>query len=206
MIDAYVWTTPNGMKLFIALDELQLPHTLKWIDIGKGEQKTPAFLAINPNNKIPAIVDHTDEGDVTVFESATILQYLGDKTGKLLPPAGPARYTTLAWMTLGAASTGPNCGQLYDHKKHTKDPPAATVERFEKEVNRIFGVLDRRLAVVHFLGGDDFSMADIMNITWVEAASTVGIELAKYEHVRRWHAELMLRGSVQRAYAMTPPA
>ena len=207
MIDAYVWTTPNGYKLLIALEELGVPYNLKWVDIGKGEQKSPAFLAINPNHKIPAIVDHDAEhGTHTVFESGAVLAYLGDRTGKLLPKAGQPRYTALEWMFFNAGGTGPMTGQLYFFSKSAKEKLPLAIDRFTDEVKRLHGVLERRLAESPYLVGDEYTLADVMNVTWVKAASGLGIETADYPSVKRWLDAIMDRDAVKRAYALKPPA
>jgi GSH-dependent disulfide-bond oxidoreductase len=204
MIDAYVWTTPNGFKALIALEELAIPYTLHWIDITKGEQKTPAYLAINPNNKIPAIVDRGAPGEpVTVFESGAVLAYLGDRTGQLMP-AGRARYTVLEWLFFGAANPGPMIGQLgfWSHFSSDKYPPA--IERYKTETERILGVVDRRLGETPYLAGPDYTVADIMNFTWVRAAGRFGVDPTGYQHVARWLAAIEARPAVQRALAMKP--
>ena len=187
MIDAYVWTTPNGFKLLAALEELALPYQPRWIDISKGQQNTSEYLAINPNNKIPAIVDHDAEGgSVTVFESGAVLIYLADKTGKLLPARGAARYTTLEWVLFNAANTGPMFGQLGFFSKFAPEKIALPIERFTKEAHRILGVLDRQLASHAHIAGAEFSIADIMNVTWVRAGRDfIGIDYEPYPHVRR---------------------
>jgi GSH-dependent disulfide-bond oxidoreductase len=207
MIDAYVYTTPNGFKALIALEELALPYQTHWIDITKGEQMTPEYLAINPNNKIPAIVDRDGpEGStITVFESGALLVYLADKAGKLLPRSGQPRYETLAWVFFNAGGTGPIMGQLGYFAKFASEKVPPAIERFTKETERLLGVLDKRLAEHRYLAGE-LSIADIMNMTWPRAArSFLGMDLSRYTHVLRWLGELEARPAFQRALAMTPP-
>jgi len=204
MIDAYVWTTPNGFKALIALEELSLPYTVHWVDITKGEQKTPAYLAINPNNKIPAIVDRGVDGPpVTVFESGAVLTYLGDKTGQLLP-AGRARYLALEWLFWGAGGPGPTIGQLgyWAHFSQDKYPPA--IERYKTESERLLGVADRRLGESPYLAGAGYTVADIMSFTWLRAAARFGVEPKAFPNVARWLGEIEARPAVQRALAMKP--
>ena len=207
MIDAYVWTTPNGFKALIALEELGLPYTPHWINITTGEQMKPEYLAINPNNKIPAITDSDgpDGKPITIFESGAVMIYLGDKTGRLLPPSGPARYTTLEWLFWGAAGTGPMGGQAgyWAYFAKEKNPPA--IERYTNEVNRLLGVADKRLATSQYLAGDDFTIADINSFTYARAFSRFGLDTSKFANVTRWVQAIDARPAVQRALAMKAP-
>ena len=207
MIDAYVWTTPNGFKALIALEDFGLPYRTHWIDIGKGEQLTPAYLAINPNNKIPAIIDHDAAGGapVTVFESGAVLTYLADKTGKFLAKAGPDRYTALEWMFFNVGGPGPMIGQLAYFAKRAPEKVPPAIERFTQEAERLLGVLDRRLAQVPYLAGADYTIADMLNVTWPRAARTfVGMDLSGWTHLSRWIAAIEERPAVARALAMKP--
>lgn len=206
MIDAYVYTTPNGFKALIGLEELALPYTARWVDISQGQQHSPDYLAINPNNKIPAIVDPEGPGGqrVSVFESGAILIYLAEKAGKLLPTSGAARYTTLEWVFFNAGGPGPTFGQLGYFTKFSSEKVPPAIERFSKEAERLLRVLDGRLARVSYLAGD-FSIADIMNMTWVRAAKTfLGMDLSVYPHLSRWLDELERRPAFARALAMKP--
>jgi GST-like protein len=208
MIDAYVWTTPNGFKALIGLEELALPYKTNWIDITKGDQMKPEYLAINPNNKIPAIVDHEgpDGRPITVFESGAVLAYLADKTGKLLAASGRARYTALEWVFFNAGGTGPMIGQLGYFTKFAQEKVPHAIERFTKEAERLLRVLDKRLGETPYLAGD-FSIADIMNFTWPNAARTfIGMDLSGYKHVTRWLDELQARPAFAKALAMKPAA
>ncbi len=206
MIDAYVYTTPNGFKALIGLEELGLPYQVKWIDITKGAQMTPEYLAINPNNKIPAIVDDdtSDGKPITVFESGAVLIYLAEKTGKLLPSSGRARATTLEWVFFNAAGPGPMLGQLGYFSKFAAEKIPHAIERFSKEAERLFRVLDKRLGEAAYLAGE-FSIADIMNLTWPRGARDfIGLDLSPYPNLVRWIAELEARPAFQRALAMKP--
>ncbi len=206
MIDAYVYTTPNGFKALIGLEELGLPYQVNWIDITKGAQMTPEYLAINPNNKIPAIIDRDtpDQQPITVFESGAVLIYLAEKTGKLLASSGAARATTLEWVFFNAAGPGPMLGQLGYFSKFATEKIPAAIERFTKEAERLFRVLDKRLGEVQYLAGE-FSIADIMNLTWPRGARDfIGLDLSPYPNLVRWIAELEARPAFQRALAMKP--
>jgi GSH-dependent disulfide-bond oxidoreductase len=202
MIDAYVWTTPNGYKALIALEELAVPYKAHWIDITKGEQKSPAFLAINPNHKIPALVDA--EAGATVFESGAIAIYLAEKTGKLLPASGPARYTTLEWVFFNIGGPGPILGQLGYFAKFAKEKIPHAIERFTTEAERLFGVLDKRLGEARYLA-NDFSIADIINFTWPNSAREfLGLDLSRWPNLVRWLDELKSRPAFAKALALKP--
>ena len=203
MIDAYVWTTPNGYKALIALEELAVPYKAHWVDITKGEQKSPAFLAINPNHKIPALVDA--EAGATVFESGAIAIYLAEKTGKLLPASGPARYTTLEWVFFNIGGPGPILGQLGYFAKFAKEKIPHAIERFTTEAERLFGVLDKRLGETRYLANDVFSIADIINFTWPNSAREfLGLDLSRWPSLVRWLDELKSRPAFAKALALKP--
>jgi len=206
MIDAHVWTTPNGFKALIALEELELPYTRRWVNIGAGEQHKPEYLAINPNNKIPAIVDHDgpDGKPVTVFESGAVLVYLGDKARRLMPASGQARMTALEWLFFGAGGIGPMGGQLGYWNMFAKDKNPPAIERYLTEVKRLVGVMERRLNDSAFLAGPDFTVADIMNFTWTRATSRLGVDMQEYANVRRWLEAIEARPAVERALALKP--
>lgn len=208
MIEAYAWTTPNGYKLLIALEELGLPYDLRWINIGKGDQKTPEYLAINPNNKIPAIRDPEGNGGkpLEVFESGAVLLYLADKVGKLVPASGPERYVALQWMFFNAGGTGPMLGQLGYHKVFGPEPrDERDIERLTKEAERLFNVLDQRLRASRYLAGEQFTIADIMNFTWPRAGQQLlGLDVGKFTNLKRWLDEIEHRPAVQRALALKP--
>jgi GST-like protein len=206
MIDAYVWTTPNGFKLLAALEELGVPYTPRWVDISKGEQLKAEYLAINPNNKIPALDDHDAAGGpVTVFESGAILIYLGDKTGKLLPARGADRYTTIEWVFFNAANTGPMLGQLGFFAKFAPEKIPLAIERYTKEAHRLLGVMDRRLGGNAYLAGAQFTIADIMNVTWIRGARDfMGVDFAPYPHLRAWVEKVETRPAIAKALEMKP--
>ena len=208
MIDAYVWTTSNGFKALIALEELALPYKIHWIDITKGDQTKPEYLAINPNNKIPSIIDPDgpDGKPITVFESGAVLTYLADKTGKLLAKSGAARYAALEWSFFNVGGTGPAIGQLGYFTKFAQEKVPHAIERFTKESERLFRVLDKRLGDERYLAGE-FSIADIMNFTWPNAARTfIGMDLTGYKNMSRWLDELQARPAFAKALATKPDA
>lgn len=201
MIDAYVWTTPNGFKALIALEELELPYRLHWIDITKGDQQKPEYIAINPNSKIPAIVDD----GVRVFESGAVLIYLAEKAGKLLPASGQARADTLAWTFFNVGGPGPMFGQLGFFSKFAKEKVPMAIERYTKEAERLLKILDTRLGQTKYLAGAEFSIADIINFTWANAGRTfLGLDYAPYPNLVRWLDELAARPAFVKALAMKP--
>ncbi len=207
MIDAYTWKTPNGFKLLIALEELGLEYQPHWVDISKDEQFTPAFLAVNPNNKIPAIVDQDGpEGHpISVFESGAVLIYLAEKAGKLLPTDPAGRYATLEWTFFNVANAGPMIGQYQHFVKFAKEQVPYAIERYGKETQRIFKVLDTRLEQREFLVGDTLTIADIINFTWPHAARTfIGMDLSAYPNLVRWLDALAARPAFAKALALRP--
>jgi GST-like protein len=194
MIELYTWATPNGRKISIALEELGLPYHVHAIDIGKGAQFEPAFVAISPNNKIPAIVDH-DNGR-TMMESGAILLYLVDKTGRL---GGLDPWTTLQWLMLQMASVGPTLGQTH-HFVHFNSGKAPYAEvRFKAETARLYGVLDARLRDHEFLA-DGYSIADIATWPWISRFEWQQMNLADFPNLRRWYLAIADRSAVQRGY------
>lgn len=206
MIDAYTFTTPNGFKLLIALEELGLEYRTKWINIAKGEQKSPEYLAVNPNGKIPALVDDEGpEGPIAVFESGAILTYLAEKTGKLMPSSGPGRYAVMEWVYFAIGGPGPMMGQYQHFIKFAKEQVPYAIERYKAETERLLEVLDKRLADNRYLAGD-FSIADIINFTWPNAARTrMGVDFTPYPNLVRWLDELAARPAFVKALAMKPP-
>ncbi|MEO8553520.1 MAG: glutathione binding-like protein [Kofleriaceae bacterium] len=205
MIDAYVWTTPNGFKLLIGLEELGLPYRTHWVDITKGDQRKPEYIAVNPNSKIPAIVD--PDTSTTVFESGAVLIYLAEKAGKLLPASGPARYQTLEWVFFNVGGPGPMFGQLGFFAKFAKEKVPMAIERYEAEAKRLLQVLDTRLGETKYLAGSEFTIADIINFTWANAGRTfLGLDYAPYPHLVRWLDELQQRPAFLKALAMKPDA
>jgi GST-like protein len=198
MIDLYTWATPNGRKISIALEELGLPYTVHPIDIGKGEQFKPEFLAISPNNRIPAIVDHdpSSGGGRRMMESGAILLYLADKTGRLL---GDDRWVTLEWLMLQMASVGPVLGQVHHFVRFNPGKSAYAEERFSAEARRLYGVLDRRLAEHEYLAGT-YSIADIATWPWISRYEWQQMDLTQYPNLLRWYLAIADRPAVQRGY------
>jgi len=197
MIDLYTWTTPNGRKVSIALEEFGLPYKAHPIDISKDEQFAPAFLKISPNNRIPAIVDN-DNG-MSLFESGAILIYLADKTGKLMPKEGEGRYRAMEWLMWQMGGIGPMLGQVHHFVKYNKGKAPYAEERYSKEAQRLYGVLDRRLEGREFLVGD-YSIADIATWPWISRFEWQEIDLAKFPNVKRWYTTIASRPAVQRGY------
>ncbi len=203
MIDLYTWTTPNGFKPLIALEELGLPYRATPVNLSKDEQHGAEFLALNPNGKIPAIVDRGGGGhEVRVFESGAILVYLAEKAGRLLPKEGQPRADALAWLMFQMSAVGPMFGQ-WGHFLRAKRDDAYAFERFEHEAARILGVLDGQLAKETYLAGD-YSIADIATYPWLRSAETYGMSFERVPNVRRWLGEVGSRAAVQRAMAWKP--
>ncbi|WP_017298804.1 glutathione S-transferase C-terminal domain-containing protein [Nodosilinea nodulosa] len=197
MIDLYTFTTPNGRKPAILLEELQMPYTIHSVNITKDEQFAPEFLAISPNNKIPAIVDR-DHDDLAVFESGAILIYLAEKGGKLLPTETAARIKTIEWLMFQMASVGPMFGQLGHFRNFAPEKLPYAINRYEKEVQRLLGVMEDQLAKTPYLAGD-YSIADIATYPWVSAATTpyMGLTFDEFPNVQRWVDAIAARPAVQ---------
>ena len=204
MIDLYTWLTPNGRKVSLMLEETGLPYRAVPIDIGAGAQFDPAFLTISPNNKVPAIVDQDGpEGrPLALFESATILVYLAEKTGRFLPASGQARWRTLQWLQFQAASLGPMLGQA-QHFLHyaTQDVPYAKA-RYRAEAQRLYAVLEAVLAKSAYLAGDDYSIADMATWPWIKPWKLQGVDLSAYPGVARWRTAISGRPAVARERAV----
>lgn len=204
MIDLYSWATPNGHKIHILLEELGLPYTVRPVDIGRGEQFAPEFLAISPNNKIPAIVDGDgpDGRPIALFESGAILVYLAEKTGRFLPADPRGRYATLQWLMWQMGSVGPMFGQAHHFRQYAPDKLPYAIDRYTNEARRLYGVLDRRLAAQRFLAGDDYTIADIATFPWCRSAANQGVDWADFPHARRWFDAVAARPAVQRGVAV----
>jgi len=198
VIDLYTWTTPNGRKVSIALEELGLPYRAHPIDINKDEQFAPDFLAISPNNKIPAIVDR-DNNDFALMESGAILLYLAEKTGKLMPKALEPRYRVVEWLMWQMGGIGPFLGQVHHFVKYNAGKAPYAEERFLKEAHRLYGVLDQRLKDREFVA-DDYSIADIAIWPWISRFEWQTIDLGKYPNVKRWYTAIAGRPAVQKGY------
>jgi GSH-dependent disulfide-bond oxidoreductase len=200
MIDLYTFTTPNGRKISIALEELGLPYTVKVVDIMKGEQMRPEFLAINPNNKIPAIVDPEGPGGqpLALFESGAILIYLAEKTGKLLPAEPRGRYQALQWLMFQMGGVGPMMGQMSHFARFASEKIPYAIERYTKETERLLKVMDGHLARSEYLA-PEYSVADIATYPWVAGMHQYSPQLLQpVSHVRRWVEQVGARPAVQR--------
>ncbi|HVK53375.1 MAG TPA: glutathione binding-like protein [Pseudoxanthomonas sp.] len=205
MIDLYYWPTPNGHKITLFLEEAGLPYTLKPVNIGAGDQFKPEFLAISPNNKMPAIVDSApaDGGaPLSVFESGAILLYLAEKTGRFLPATPRDRVAALEWLFWQVGGLGPMTGQMGHFHVYAPEPIPYAMERYSREVARLLGVIDQRLADRAWLAGDDYSIADMACYPWINAYDKVPPDLSQYPHLRRWHQAIADRPATQRAYAL----
>ena len=212
MLDVYSWATPNGHKVHIALEELGFEYKLIPVDIGAGEQFKPEFLKITPNHRIPAIVDSDGPGGkpFTLFESAAIMIYLSEKAGGKLMPKDPAgRYKCLEWMMFQMGGIGPMFGQWNHFGAYAKDRHPYAIERYTNESNRLMRVLNHRLEEVHWLAGDEYSMADVITCPWIRTATERSprfdargyLDLGDYPAVRRWYDEIAARPAVQRGLA-----
>jgi GSH-dependent disulfide-bond oxidoreductase len=199
MIDLYTWSTPNGRKVSIALEELALDYNPISIDIGNGEQHTEAFSAISPNHKIPAIVDH-DTG-IQLMESGAILIYLAEKTGKLLTTDTFKRYQTLEWLMWQMGGVGPMFGQVHHFVKHNSGKSEYAEQRYANEARRLYAVLDQRLQDREFMI-DDYSIADIATWPWVSRFEWQQVDLHEYPNVLRWYVNIANRPAVQRGYVV----
>jgi glutathione S-transferase/GST-like protein len=202
MIDLYTAATPNGHKASIALEELALPYTLKVLDLSKGEQKTPEFLAINPNGRIPAIVDH-DAGDFAVFESGAILIYLAEKTGKLMPAEAKGRSLVLQWLMFQMGGIGPMMGQANVFYRYFPEKIQPAIDRYQGESKRLFRVLDGHLKDHEYLAGE-YSIADIANFAWVRTHRWSGVEVDDLPNLKRWLDVIRARPAVERGLQAPP--
>ena len=197
MIDLYTWTTPNGRKVNIMLEEIGLPYTVHAIDISKDEQFAPEFLKISPNNRIPAIVDR-DNG-MSLMESGAILIYLADKTGKLLPKSGMERYKVIEWLMWQMGGPGPMLGQVHHFVKYNPGKAPYAEERYLKEAHRLYKVLNTQLGLHDYVAGE-YSIADIAIWPWISRFEWQTINLNDYPNVKRWYLEIAKRPAVQRGY------
>lgn len=198
MIELYTWSTPNGRKISIALEEMGIPYELHAIDIGKDMQFEPEFLKISPNNKIPAIRD-TETGQ-TVFESAAILIWLGDKFGKFLPKDGPKRTAVMEWLMWQVGEFGPMLGQAHHFLQYNPGKAPYAEERFGAEAKRLYGVLDRQLAECAYVAGDEITIADFAIWPWASRYEWQRIDLNDFPNVKRWYVELANREGVKKGY------
>ena len=201
MIDIYSWPTPNGHKIHIMLEETGLPYRVHGVNIRTGDQFKPEFLAISPNNRIPAIVDREGPNGkpISLFESGAILIYLAGKTGKLLPSDLHERYAALCWLMWQMGGVGPMFGQANHFRAYSVDKIAYAIERYTNEAIRLTNVLDKRLGEARYLAGDEYSIADIAVFPWMRNADRRGINLAEFPHAQRWLDAINARPAVQRA-------
>jgi len=206
-IDLYYWPTPNGVKASIMLEEIGLPYTVHPINIGKNDQFKPEFLAISPNNRIPAIVDHDGPGGqpISVFESGAILQYLGRKTGKFYPQDERKRVAVEEWLYWQVGGLGPMAGQAHHFRLFAKEKIPYAIDRYTNEVNRLYGVMNTRLAKHEYLAGE-YSIADIASIGWTRSHERQGQNLDDFPHLKRWFEAVMARPGVQRGVAVKAEA
>ena len=203
MLDLYYWPTPNGHKITIFLEEAGLAYRIMPVNIGRGEQFAPEFLAIAPNNRMPALVDADVEGEpVRLFESGAILQYLAEKTGRFLPTDLRARFTVLQWLYWQMAGLGPMAGQNHHFARYAPENIPYAIDRYVRETARLYGVLDRRLAQSPFVGGREYSIADMACYPWIVPHRDQQQELEAFTHLKRWFTEMAARPAVVRAYAV----
>ena len=202
-IDLYSWPTPNGHKIHIMLEECGLPYLVHAVDIGAGEQFTPKFLAISPNNKIPAIVDPDgpDGRPMSLFESGAILIYLAGKTGRFLPESDRGKFVTLEWLMFQMAHVGPMLGQAHHFRRYAKEPIPYAIERYTNEATRLYRVLDKRLGEVEYLAGD-YSIADMAVYPWLRPYKWQGQDIAAWPNLQRWYSAIRKRPAVQRGLAV----
>jgi GSH-dependent disulfide-bond oxidoreductase len=205
MIELFTARTPNGFKVSIALEELGLPYTVRSIALDKGEQKEPWFLAINPNGRIPAIVDHDAQPDFPVFESGAILIYLAERTGKLMPQDPLGRSRVLQWLMFQMGGVGPMMGQANVFVRYAPERIEYAIGRYQRESRRLFEVLDGQLGKSQFLAGD-YSIADIATYPWVRAYEWSQLSIDGLPHLKRWLDQISARPAVQRGLNVPPAA
>ncbi|MCE4557524.1 glutathione S-transferase N-terminal domain-containing protein [Roseateles cellulosilyticus] len=200
MIEVYSWPTPNGHKVHIMLEECGLAYRVHPVNIGAGEQFAPDFLAISPNNKIPALTDPDGPGGqpLSLFESGAILLYLAGKTARLLPADVAGKYEVLQWLMFQMASVGPMLGQAHHFRVYAPEKLPYAIERYTNEAKRLYGVINKRLAHVPYLGGRDYSIADIAVFPWLRSWKNQGVTMADYPHLKGWFDEIARRPAVQR--------
>jgi GST-like protein len=200
MIEVYSWSTPNGHKVHIMLEECGLPYQIHAVDIGAGDQFQPAFLAISPNNKIPAIVDPggPDGKPISLFESGAILIYLAAKTGRFMPEDTRGRYDVLQWLMFQMGSVGPMLGQAHHFRVYAPQKIDYAVERYTNEARRLYAVMNRRLAGSRYIAGSDYTIADMAIFPWLRSWKNQGIDWNDYPNLKGWFDEIAGRPAVQR--------
>ena len=204
MIELYTWGTPNGRKVSVMLEECGLEYVVHKIDISKNDQFTPSFVAINPNSKIPAIVDSAgpDGKPVTLFESGAILIYLAEKAGKFLPKDARGKYATLQWLMFQMGGVGPMFGQAHHFIRSAAEKVPYGIERYSKETGRLYGVMNKRLGESSYLAGTDYTIADIATYPWVARHEWHMVDLAEFPNVKRWFDAIGSRPAVKRGMAV----
>jgi len=206
MIDLYYWPTPNAHKITLFLEETGLDYNIIPVNIGKGDQFQPDFLAISPNNKMPAIVDHAPlhgGGPQSIFESGAILVYLAEKTGQFIPADPRQRYAAMEWLFWQVGGLGPMSGQMGHFHVYAPDPIPYAMERYSSEVRRLHRVLDQRLSQHPWLTGEDYSIADMACYPWIGSYRKLPADFAAFPHLQRWHQAIAERAATQRAYALS---
>ena len=200
IIEVYSWATPNGHKVHIMLEECGLPYRAHAVDIGAGQQFDPDFLAISPNNKIPAIVDPVgpDGAPISLFESGAILLYLASKTGRFLPDSARGRFEVLEWLMFQMGGVGPMLGQAHHFRIYAPEKIPYAVDRYTNEAKRLYGVLNKRLAKSKYVAGAEYSIADIAIFPWLRSWKNQGIAWNDYPHLKGWFDEIVARPAVQR--------
>ena len=205
MIELHYWPTPNGQKVALFLEESGIEYTIKPVNIGKGEQFWPEFLAISPNNRMPAMVDTApaDGGEpLSVFESGAILQYLAEKTGLFMPADVRGKYAVLEWVYWQVGGLGPMLGQNHHFNRYAPEKIPYAIERYVNETRRLYGVLDKRLAGRDFIAGPDYTIADMAAYPWIVPHEDQGMSLDDFPNVKRWFDAIQQRPATQRVYAM----
>jgi GST-like protein len=200
MISVYSWATPNGHKVHIMLEECGLPYRTFAVDIGAGDQFKPEFLAISPNNKIPAIVDPDGPAGkpISLFESGAILLYLAAKTGRFLPEDVAARYEVLQWLMFQMGGVGPMLGQAHHFRLYAPDKIPYAIDRYTNEARRLYGVMDKRIAKCRYIGGAEYSIADMAIFPWLRSWKNQGIDWNDFPHLKGWFDEIAARPAVMR--------
>jgi GST-like protein len=200
MIDVYSAATPNGHKVHIMLEECGLPYRIHHVNIGEGDQFEPEFLAISPNNKIPAIVDPDgpDGKPISLFESGAILVYLASKTGRFLGDSDRQKFVTLQWLMFQMGGVGPMLGQAHHFRIYAPEKIEYAVNRYTNEAKRLYGVIDKRLSQSAYLAGDEYTIADIATYPWLRSWKNQGIDWADFPHAKRWFDEIEQRPAVKR--------
>jgi GSH-dependent disulfide-bond oxidoreductase len=204
MIELFTAATPNGWKVSVALEELGLPYTVRPISLGKLEQKEEWFLKINPNGRVPAIIDH-DNGDFAVFESGAILVYLAEKTGKLLPAESKARSRVLQWLMFQMGGVGPMMGQANVFFRYAPEKIPYAIDRYQREARRLFEVMERQLVGSTYIAGEEYSIADIALHSWVAGYEWSGVNIDGLPGLKRWLDLVGARPAVQKGRAVPPP-